>query len=446
MRLSFLASDLLDEDLESKVRLFSTMFRDVSPSEAEKLVRQIAESDPTEKKIYLHWLVRQVKQKAIRLPEDHERVNEVLKTFDKLKRQFPEKDINRYTFHELEAKADQLKGVDVRSKRSIEKEIKAKGAKKVYELGDMYVMEITTPEAAEIYSLGTKWCTSNRETAVEYLDQGPLYVFIKDGEKLAQLHLQSEQLMDVTDQPMEPDASMKAFIRQMPTKSIEEKIGKATYLRERLSNEEEKEIANDPYSAYLYARDVIKDVCGLLWSGENRWPEGEKAILSDPKLTYHYAKYVIKGEWPEGEKVIANDPEWASEYAIYVIGGRWPEGEKAIASDPKSAYQYASFIKDVYGEGRWPMGEKAIANDSYSAYQYAKDVIEGRWPMGEKAIANDPYSAYQYAKDVIEGRWPEGEKAIMSDPGIANKYTNWMATLKSRADAWTRKFLKGEEV
>jgi len=407
MRLSFLVSDLLDEDLESKVRLFSTMFRDVSPSEAEKLVRQIAESDPTEKKIYLHWLVRQVKQKAIRLPEDHERVNEVLKTFDKLKRQFPEKDINRYTFHELEAKADQLKGVDVRSKRSIEKEIKAKGAKKVYESGDMYVMEITTPEAAEIYAKGTQWCTSNREDATEFLDQGPLYIFVKDDEKLAQLHLPSGQLKDVTNWSMEPDTSMKAFIRQMPTKSIEEKIGKAACLRVSLSREEERKIANDPYTAYLYARDVIKGIFG-----KDRWPEGEKAIASDPKAAYHYAANVIEGRFPEGEKAIASDPDWAVEYAG-VIKDRFPEGEEVIASDPMQAYHYTADVIVKYG-------------------------YDDRWPKGEKAIASNPYSALLYAKYIIKGRWLEGEAAIMSNlprNPVLRQYC---------ADAYTA-FLKGKE-
>jgi len=307
MRLSFLVSDLLDEDLESNVRRLAATFRDMSPTEADRLVRKIAESDPTENKAYLQWLVKQVKLGLIRLPEDHERVNEVLKMFGKLKHKFPEKDINRYTFHELEAKADQLKGV--KTTREAEREIKTAGAKKVYESGGLTVIEITTPEAAEIYGKGTKWCTSNKGTAAEYLEKGPLYVVVRDGQKEAQFDLSLGQAKDVTDQDVELKDDVKTFVRGIKAKGMKELHSKALLLGKRLSKEEEAEIAKDPRSAYRYASHVIK----------GRWPEGEKAIAKDPESAFLYARDAIKGRWPEAEAAIAKDPGWAYLYAKDVI-------------------------------------------------------------------------------------------------------------------------------
>ena len=48
-------------------------------------------------------------------------------------------------------------------------------------------------------------------------------------------------------------------------------------------------IAQDPYWAYEYARDVI----------EGRFPAGEPVIMKDRKYASWYAQGVIKGPWPE---------------------------------------------------------------------------------------------------------------------------------------------------
>ena len=92
-----------------------------------------------------------------------------------------------------------------------------------------------------------------------------------------------------------------------------------------------------PYSAYEYARDVIK----------GRWKEAEDIIKTDPRSAYYYAIDVIEGRWKEAEPFIKTDLRCAFYYAVYVIKGRWIEAEPFIKTDPDWAYRYAI---DVIGD------------------------------------------------------------------------------------------------
>jgi len=226
----------------------------------------------------------------LRLPEDIPRIINVLRSFNKLKTKLPHKDINKYTFRDLEAQVDKLSGTAIKSKRQKAKDIKAEGVEDYRENASWKIIKVTTAKAACILSKNTKWCTSDEGVAAGYL---PLYiVFKKSGSKLikvAQYDADFDQVMDVKDNPID----------QVP-KSLAELM---------------KPQSPSPEQAYRYAKDVIK----------GRWPDGEETIKKDPKWAYHYALDVIKGRWPEAEETIKNDPEWAYHYALDVIKGRWPE-------------------------------------------------------------------------------------------------------------------------
>ena len=66
----------------------------------------------------------------------------------------------------------------------------------------------------------------------------------------------------------------------------------------------DKLIKTDPWVAYPYARDILKQ----------RNPEIEKVVMQDPMASARYARDVIKGEWPEAEQLINSDTTAAEFY------------------------------------------------------------------------------------------------------------------------------------
>lgn len=68
--------------------------------------------------------------------------------------------------------------------------------------GDIMIVKVTGADAASKYASGTKWCTSNKNTAQNYLNRGPLYVVFRNGQKYGQIHTQDNQVMDLQDRPL----------------------------------------------------------------------------------------------------------------------------------------------------------------------------------------------------------------------------------------------------
>jgi hypothetical protein len=71
-----------------------------------------------------------------------------------------------------------------------------------------------------------------------------------------------------------------------------------------------------------------------------RFPEGEAAIAKNAQTAFLYARDVIKERFPEGEAAIAKDARYAYTYAMQVIDGRFPAGEEEIAKDEEYAFYY----------------------------------------------------------------------------------------------------------
>jgi len=63
------------------------------------------------------------------------------------------------------------------------------GASVLYNDGINQVVSVTDPQAACTLGAGTKWCTSDAETARDYLDKSPLFVLYKNGKKYGQMHM-----------------------------------------------------------------------------------------------------------------------------------------------------------------------------------------------------------------------------------------------------------------
>lgn len=179
------------------------------------------------------------------------------------------------------------------------------GASFFYNDGQIQIIEVTEPKAACALGSGTKWCTSNEETASAYLEDSPLYVFYYDGRKYAQMYLGSKegetQFRDIRNRDREvDDRSREAMIRSglmnrllgYLSETVEESTFKR-FLGTETSPYLDEVCSKDPVLAYLYA--VVMG---------RRFPAGEPAIIQDTMLAFWYAREVIKGRFLEAEPLI----------------------------------------------------------------------------------------------------------------------------------------------
>ena len=88
---------------------------------------------------------------------------------------------------------------------------------------DWEVIIPITKTAACYWGEGTTWCTAapGANWFAKYNQEGPLYIFInkKDPSEKYQLHWQSDQFMDVNDQPM-PESLKQKFEKMLLDKGI----------------------------------------------------------------------------------------------------------------------------------------------------------------------------------------------------------------------------------
>jgi hypothetical protein len=339
---------------------------------------------------YVEWILRQLKTNTIRLPEDADRIKQLLMDFDHYKSMGAiniNRDIGSYKIiHDLEAVIDKLKGIDLKGRAEARQEYRA-GTQWVKESPNCKILKITTPEAAAHYALNTKWCTSNPKTAKIYLKEGPLYIIFKKQpngklKKLYQYTHNYSQFMDILDKSIKPDKEIQQLIKP-PLDSKPE---------------------------------ILARFCVLVGS---RWPEIEPTIAQDPQWACYYAQDVLKGRFLKAESTISQDLEWAYYYAQNILKDRFHEAELYIAKNRRWAYYYARNIL----KRPWPEAEPAIAETPGWAYFYARDILGRPWPEAEPTIAKDPQWAYFYALDVLRRRWPEAEPTIAQDSTCWATYT-----------------------
>ena len=276
---------------------------------------------------YVEWILRQLKTNTIRLPEDADRIKQLLVDFDHYK-SIGSVDINRdigsyKTIHDLEAVIDKLKGIDLKGRAETRQEYR-EGTQWVKESPNYKLLKITTPEATAHYALNTKWCTSNPQTAKTYLEKGPLYIVFQkqpDGKlkKLYQYTHDYSQFMNILDKLVKPNKEIQQLIKPLLNSEPEILVRFCAFVGSRWP-EAESTIAQNPKWACYYAQDVLK----------GRFPEAEPHIAQDPGSAYAYALYVLRRPWPEAEPHIAKNSRWAYYYAIYVLRKRFYEAEPVI--------------------------------------------------------------------------------------------------------------------
>lgn len=169
----------------------------------------ISRADPTASGEYSRWLVIQYADGHIRLPEDIDKIQEDLHSFDDLKTRgiipSQNRDINGYEtygnfFETLRAFGGVLSDRE-KLQRAMESGVV------IYRNDAFKVMEVREWLLAKSLAAGTNWCVRGTEMAKHYLrnaDHYPLYFFFRDDEQFALLsnHPEERQFMDVDDVPI----------------------------------------------------------------------------------------------------------------------------------------------------------------------------------------------------------------------------------------------------
>lgn len=188
------------------------------------------------------------------------------------------------------------------------------GSSMFYNDGSYQIVEVTGKDAACILGRGSRWCTKKRSTSGAYLEEGPLYILYKGGDKVAQIHItkKSVELMDLENKPaaVEDEGLRQALINSglmnLVLKHISVDLSEYTFqkfLGRKPSPYLDEVCSKDPGLAYLYA--------GIMG---HRFPEGEPAIIQDTQLLFWYAQYIIQGRFLEAEPLIMQSDELIQDY------------------------------------------------------------------------------------------------------------------------------------
>lgn len=382
------------------------------------------DADPTPYKIYLGWILKQMKYKNIILPEDRPRVFELLLELNEAKRVRPpgiELDINKYrTIHDLSEAMDQM--LEMYSGRELERPQEVEdlpaGVTPHAESEHYRVLEITNPDACVTLGRGTKWCVREYDVADKYIARyEKLYLILsRNGDRWVVYGLYTpdySQIMDTKNRPIMIDDEELIYLIGPDLEAPNADHNALMFARDALNSRwplAEPIIAQgSANTAFRYAKEVVN----------GRWPMGEPIIAQNADISLRYAKDVIHGRWAPGEPVIASDSMKALAYATEILHDRFPLGEEAIIADPGIALAY---LMNVLHADRWPEAESSIAQHPEYAFSYARNNIRGPWPLGEAAIATNPSSAFRYASEVLGARFPEGEAAIASNADTAVAY------------------------
>lgn len=173
------------------------------------VIKRLADADPTaDRADALVWIVRMYAAGRFMI-EDIQRVRNDLTKFFRYRSQIPNKDLNSYK--DLNQLYDAIEAVEGGeepiSGKQAKKLAKVQGAEKVVETPNLSVVKLLTPEAANIYGKGTKWCTTSENGGhfASYSKQGPLYaIIVNEGgtQRKFQFHYESNQFMNERDRPV----------------------------------------------------------------------------------------------------------------------------------------------------------------------------------------------------------------------------------------------------
>jgi hypothetical protein len=318
-----------------------------------EVLDQADEIDPPSN--YTDWLVKQIKAKNIKIPEDVEKIRGLLEKFTRLKNsQFKEShstDIGSYTPNSLFKALDEFGDSKKQEKRNVHEGIN--GSEIKYKEDPWIVYRVTTPQAAVVLGSNTNWCTAaSTKTAASYLKDGPLWIFYRDGKPYAQLHPDSGQFCDRGDRSFRDGYHLKNnqvydLVHEIRDKTKDPEM--VDYCERILPYVE----PSDKYLKILGTKSVVMIASVLERIMIRRYPELEPKVFDAQVMD---KENLIRGWFedfgprdPNVEAAIVNKGMWAAGYALYVIGAAWPEAERAIkkTSSNLRAQYIDQFQKDI---------------------------------------------------------------------------------------------------
>jgi len=342
---------------EITVEKFKNKFADVirhTRMEPVEIVVALEKMDPTKNLQYVPWLAKQLINNQFKF-EDTARVKTVLENFDKLKPRLEKRDINQFSFYELDETIDRILNPEIKEVL-ITKTVKEKGAfpiikgtKILYNGPFGQLASPQTAAAARYLGAGTKWCTTEASTFHMYNRDGELYVWrdrngskyqyqIKNGyaNRITLYDARDRALNFVEQEKFEQHPILGKILKQ------QEQL-----YREYLTKQQEAQREHDRI------HDMVKYV--LDTTGIN--VKHVKKIKSYPGGLTGFCRDVMDKKWDLVEPQMALGPRSSQEYAMFIKKARWPEQESLIATH---AVSWTMYSREILGtNNRTSEGRKA---------------------------------------------------------------------------------------
>lgn len=198
--------EFLAKTMGEKLAAAAKKDHSISSSDPVRIVKTLANFDPSPNKKALSFVAKMYANGAIRA-EDSTKIKDTLRLFFKVSDKLKNRDLMSYkSLGELYRALAPFKDVgdETLSGRAHKKIVKA-DAEKLIDTPEFKVIIPKTEEASKYYGAGTQWCTAgdkdNRFNAYNKL--GPLYVIIAgrgNNQRKFQLHYEHKQFMDEQDE------------------------------------------------------------------------------------------------------------------------------------------------------------------------------------------------------------------------------------------------------
>ena len=331
---------------EITVEKFKSKFADVvrhTRLEVVDIVIALEKMDPTKNLQYVPWLAKQLINEQFKF-EDTKRVKTILEHFETLKPRLAKRDINQFSFYELDETIDKILK-PVIEEVLVTKTKKEKGAFPIIKGSTILYNgpfgQLASPQtasAAKQLGAGTKWCTTNADTFKMYKNNGELYVWRDRNGSKYQYQIQNDYasritLMDARDRAINFVEQEK--FEQHPV--LGQIIKNQTQLyREYLIKKQEAEREHDRI------HDMVKYVLDEF--GIN--VKHVKKINSYPGGLTGFCKDIMDKKWDLIKPQMALGPRSSQEFAMFVLKARWPEQELMIA---KHAVSWTMYSREILG-------------------------------------------------------------------------------------------------
>ena len=338
---------------EITVEKFKTKFTDVirhTKMEVVDIVIALEKMDPTKNLQYVPWLAKQLINNQFKF-EDTARVKTVLENFDKLKPRLEKRDINQFSFYELDETIDKIVNPEIKEVL-VTKTVKEEGAfpiikgtKILYNGPFGQLASPQTPAAAKALGAGTKWCTTQASVFKDYTENSDLYVWRdRNGSKyqyqIFHDYANRIQFYDARDRVLNWAEQQKFEQHPVLAKVLKQQ---EEAFKDYLFKQQEK-VAKERKAQHEHDRlyDMVKYV--LDETGIN--VKHVKKINSYPGGMEGFCKDLLDKKWDLIKPQMALGPRSSQEFAMFVLKARWVEQEPLIA---KHAVSWTMYSREILG-------------------------------------------------------------------------------------------------